>query len=283
MRLAPVLAIGLVPMALAGCLSSDAPSPWGKSRSLLGNCVDVDTAVIQYVIVERPAGTDEINRRAWDRVDEQVFSYETRCLLEQAGLRIGIAGESTPGALRKLIDDPRTPWGHRIRTFALHRPAPLTVSECIDRVEFSVPTANSRTVPFKCDRVVLGFDLTVQEGDEGKALVKLVPRARYQDPSQLLPNDPGDRGMSTEVFPAAGIELALSPADHLVIGTDSYWVGTFGHAAFTAENDERKVQRLLVLKAARPHVSRATSSAQSSVASNVSPIPVAAQAGGARP
>src|SRR5262245_35182380 len=203
MRLARALCIAVIPVALAGCLSEGTRARLFNSLPLLGTGNDPDTAQIQYVIIERRAGADEINRHTWDRVDEQILPFETRAILNEAGLRVGIAGESAPGMLRRLIDDPRTAWGHRARTFALDRPVPLLVNSTLPHAEFSMPTAKRGTTAFSHDGVVLGFEITVRDGAEGKSLVKLVPRARYRDPSQLLPADIADRGLATETFPIA--------------------------------------------------------------------------------
>jgi hypothetical protein len=251
MRLARVLCFALVPAALAGCLSEGTRARLFNSLPLLGTGNDANSAQIQYVIIERRAGTEEINRRAWDRVDETLLPFEARDALADVGLRVGTAGESAPGVLRHLIDDPRTAWGHRARTFALDRPVPLLVNSTLPHAEFSMPTADLGTSAFSHEGVVLGFEITVRDGPEGKSLVKLVPRARYRDPSQILPADIADRGLATETFPIIGFEIALAPSEYLVIGTDHYWAGTFGHAAFTGTNDELPVQRLLVLRASR--------------------------------
>jgi hypothetical protein len=263
-------------VVLTGCLSSSGTVGRLSPFPLVGTGAEPDTAIIQYVIVERNLGTDEINRRAWDRVDEQILPYETRSVLEAAGLRIGTANESAPGVLRKLIEDPRTASGHRARTFALDRPAPLTVTGHLERAEFSAPTANGGPTKFARNGVVLGFDMTVCKANEGKVLVKFVPRARYQYLSHLLPTNIEDRGLGTDTFPAAGFELALAPTDYLVIGTDSYWSGTFGHAAFTERTDDRHVQRLLVIRAGR------SSSDQPKTEDESQPPPIAAQAGTVR-
>lgn len=99
--------------------------------------------------------------------------------------------------------------------------------------------------------VFLGFELTVRDGPDGKMLVKLVPHARFREANYLLPSETGERAVGTDHFPAAGFEVALSPSEFLVIGTDSYREGTLGHATLTGQEDDRAVQRLLVLRAGR--------------------------------
>jgi hypothetical protein len=263
-------------VVLTGCHSSGGPVGRLSPFPLVGTGAEPDTAIIQYVIVERNLGTDEINRRAWDRVDEQILPYETRAILEAAGLRVGTANESASGVLRKLIEDPRTASGHRARTFALDRPAPLTVTGHLDRAEFAVPTANGGRTKFARNAVILGFDLTVRKATEGKVLVQFVPRARYQDLGHLLPTNIEDRGLGTDTFPAAGFEIALTSSDYLVVGTDSYWNGTFGHTAFTERTEDRHVQRLLVIRAGR------SSADQPKTEDGSQPPPIAVQAGTVR-
>jgi hypothetical protein len=255
MRLARAVLFALVPIVLAGCFTQASRSRSINPFPLLGGGQDPDSALVKYVVIERKAGSEEINRQAWARVDEQILPFETRKALEQAGLRVGVTGESAPGELRRLIDEPRTKWGHRVRTFGLDSPAPLILSTNLPHVEFSLPGPNGEKVPFVKDGVVLGFDITVRDGKDGKMVVKFVPRARFSDPTQLMPADIADRGLGTQTFPAAGVEIAIAPNEYLVIGTDNFWRGTFGHATFTDVNEDRPVQRMLVLSAFRNRAS----------------------------
>jgi hypothetical protein len=251
MRLARSLLLALAPVGLAGCFhEADRPS-WMNRIPLLRSTPDTDAAALEYVLIERPIGGDEINRRVWDHVDEQFLPFETRVVLESTGLRVGIASESVSGPLRKMIDDPRTGRGHRLRTFSLDKAAPMLVSGVTPHVAFPMPAGENGTTRFAHDDTALGFEVAVRDGPDGKVLVKLVPHVRYRDPGHLLPGETGERDVGIEHFPAAGFEVALSPTEFLVIGTDFYWDGTFGHAAFTGPKEDHQVQRLLVLRAGR--------------------------------
>jgi hypothetical protein len=251
MRLARLLVSPLLLAALAGCLHVAERPPWLDPFPLIGATPDGDGAAVEYVLIERPGGGEDVNRRVWDRIDEQVLPFEARTVLEEAGLRVGIASESAPGPLRKLIEDPRTDRGHRGRLFALDKPTPLTVGMPLPRAEFAVPAAEGGTAKFARDTACLGFEITVRDAGEGKVVLHLVPNARYRDPNRLLPTDGGIRGEATEAFPGAAFELTVAPTEYLVIGTDWYWEGTFGHFLFAGGTDERPVQRLLVLRGTR--------------------------------
>ena len=275
MRLARWLVIGLLPLGLAGCLHEADRPTWMNRIPLLRNAPEPGTASLEYVLIERPAGGEEINRQVWNRIDELIVPFETRLVLEATGLRVGIASESTPGPLRKLIDEPRTGRGHRYRTFPLDKPAPLLVSGPVPHATFPIPSGEDGTSRFVRDDAALGFEVTVRDGPDGKVQVKLVPHARFRDAGHLLPTG-GERNVGTETFPAAGFEIALGPTEYLVIGTDYLREGTFGHAALTGQVEERTVQRLLVLRAGQTKAEPAASTTQATAA------PIASQATAAR-
>jgi hypothetical protein len=268
MRLVRLFLVGLVPVGLIGCVHEADRPAWMNRIPLLRATPEPDSALLAYVIVERTAGGDDVNRKVWDRIDEQLFPFETRTVLEDAGLRVGTASESTPGPLRKMIEDPRTGGGHRGRTFALDKPAPLFVSGAVPRATFALPAADGHRINFNRTEVALGFEVTVRDAPDGKVFIKLVPHAKYREPNQLVPTEGLERDQGLESFPAAGFEVALSPTEYLVVGTDSHRDGTFGHAALTGPKDDRVVQRLLVLRAGRtrPEHSAPTNSDSQAVA-----------------
>ena len=275
MRLARLALIALVPAGLAGCLHEADRPTWMNRIPLLSHTPEPGTAALKIVLIERPAGGEEINREVWQRIDELIVPFETRLVLEATGLRVGIASESTPGSLRKLIDDPRTGRGHRFRTFSLDKPAPLLVSGVVPHAAFPMPSGEDRTIKFARDDVALGFEVTVRDGPDGKVLVKLVPHAKFRDPGHL-PLDGGERDVGTDHFPAAGFEVPLAPTEFLVLGTEFYREGTFGHAALIGTADDRPVQRLLVLRAGQTRGEPAEPATQAAA------LPIASQATAAR-
>src|SRR5262249_61028642 len=108
-----------------------------------------------------------------------------------------------PGPLRKLIEDPRTVRGPRHRTFPIDKPAPLFLTDPLPRAEFALCAADGSPAFFARESVALGFEITVRDAPEGKVQVRLVPRARYREPSRLLPPGLGERDPATQTLPAA--------------------------------------------------------------------------------
>jgi hypothetical protein len=242
MRRARRWLVALLVVGLAGCFSTrEQRARWADPFDLFAPGRDTDSASVHYVIIERPVG-EEINRRVWDQVDEQIVPFETRTALEAAGLRVGRVGGTMPALLRRLVDNPRSRGGLRGRYFALDKPVPLATTDRLPTVDFPVADAEGNVSRFTKEKATLGFDVTVREakaGETGAVVLKVVPHARFRDPTRLLVGELSDGDIATELFPAAGIEL--------VIGTDSYREDTFGHAALVGEKDGEPAQRLIVL------------------------------------
>lgn len=277
MRRARGFWIAVLAVTLAGCLSTkEQRAKWTDPFDLFAPGRETDTASVHYVLIERPAGGDEINRRVWDQIDEQLLPFETRTSLEAAGLRVGKVGGTMPGPLRRLFDNPRTRGGHRGRFFALDKPFPIATTERLPKVDFPVADPDGGPTRFAKDQAALGFDVTVRETPDGGIVVKLVPHAKFRDPSRLLLGELADGDQATELFQAAEFELPLAANEYLVIGTDSYRDDTFGHAALIGDKDEEPVQRLIVLWAGLTRTPRAGGT-------DASAPPLAAQAGVARP
>jgi hypothetical protein len=78
MRLARLFVIALAPVGLAGCLHEADRPAWMNRIPLLRSTPEPDAAALEYVLIERPAGGEEINRQVWDRIDELIFPFETQ-------------------------------------------------------------------------------------------------------------------------------------------------------------------------------------------------------------
>jgi hypothetical protein len=248
MRRARGLWVALAVVSLAGCFSTQEQRPrWTDPFDLFAPGRETDSASVHYVLIERPAGGDEINRRVWDRIDEQILPFETRVALEAAGLRVGKVGETMPGVLRGMFDSPRTSRGLRGRFFAVDKPFPLATTERLPKVDFPVTDSEGKRTRFVKEKAALGFEVTIREAKEGGVVVKVVPHTRFRDPTRLLLGELTDGDQTTELFPAAGFEIPLSANEYLVIGTDFYRTDTFGQAALIGDKDGEPAQRLMVL------------------------------------
>ena len=212
MRRARRWLVALLVVSLAGCFSTkEQRARWTDPFDLFAPGRETDSASVHYVLIERPVG-EEINRRVWDQVDEQILPFETRTSLEAAGLRVGKVGGTMPGLLRRLVDNPRTRGGLRGRYFALDKPFPLATTERLPMVDFPVVDPQGTSTRFTRETAALGFDVTVREAKmgevgevgDGGVIVKVVPHARFRDPTRLLLGELSDGDTATELSPRLG-------------------------------------------------------------------------------
>ena len=277
-RVRTVGATLLLPL-LAGCFTADGVrGRWADRLQLFHSQPDSDSAHVEYVVIERAAGDEAVNRRVWDRIDEQVLPSEARDILKDNGLRAGTVSATTPGPLRGLIADPRTERGHRFRSFHADKPISLVMGQPAAKADFTFTAGARPAVKFTHDDAQLGFQLSVRPGKDGGVLLKCVPEGKYRDPKPFSTDLTTDREFSADQFTDGGFELPLGPAEYLVIGTDVYWEKTFGHAACVGQTDERKVQRLLVIRAGQPKAEHATPPLLNGQADTTGAPPLASQA-----
>jgi hypothetical protein len=281
----PALFLLLLPL-LTGCFGS------GTSRAqlfdrlpFLNSTPPTDSAFIEYVLIDRPAGREDINRKLWERVDEQVLNADIRSSLQENGLRVGTISDTMPGVLRGMFDDPRTNRGHRFRSFAAEKSAKLLITPDSKRVEFTMPNGEREPIKFIREQALLGFEITVRELGDSKVQVKLVPLAKYHDPSMFIPTKgDGIREQAIETFPTGTIEVTVSGTEYIVIGTDYYANGTFGHVTFVGDSStiERAAQRVLVLRAGLTKAERTAPKLLNGKDDPNGPLPIASQASLAR-
>ncbi|MCA9056931.1 MAG: hypothetical protein KDA85_00470 [Planctomycetaceae bacterium] len=80
------------------------PSPWAsQSSEIAADAPVLSMAKLETIVVSQPANEVRIRRLAWQELDESgVMAPEKRRQLNDAGLRVGVAGGSIPWALQSL-------------------------------------------------------------------------------------------------------------------------------------------------------------------------------------
>lgn len=287
MRLARLTWLAYLPLfsCLVGCMGE------GTTRARLFDGLPFldtkpasESAYLEYVLIDRPAGRDDINRRVWDRVDEQVLNADIRSTLEDNGLRIGTISETMPGILRGMVDDPRTNRGHRFRSFQADKSVALYITPVNKPIDFTMPNGEREPIKFQRDQALLGFEISVKELPDHKVHVKLVPMTKYHDANLFVPQQGELREQATELFPAGTIELTVPQGEYIVIGTEFYKDKTFGKMAFVGESAtlERTAQRVLVLRAGLNKADRVAPQLLNGKDDPTGTLPIASQASLAR-
>jgi hypothetical protein len=236
-------------MLLAGCTyDRGSQTRWYDKFNLLGG-PGPETAFIEYVVIDRPFGSDDINSRIWDRIDEHVIPYETRDLLSSNGFRVGTVSTTTPGTLRTMIDAPHSSIGHRFKSFAAEKTVSLKFNP-LSKAEFVAINESGQSTEFQPVDAKFGFQVTIVPAD-GKSLVKFVPEMTHKDKSKYAP--PGGAGIGwtdeiTETFPRAAFEVPIGEGEYIVIGTDAARRGTLGLTTFSQTEGSTQSQKLIVLR-----------------------------------
>ncbi|MCE9534465.1 MAG: hypothetical protein K8T89_25590 [Planctomycetes bacterium] len=256
MRCARFTSLGFLLLCLTGCLH-DRPTKTASWFDRFGSGpTGPDAIVLEYAIIERPAGNPTINRDAWKVIDEQVLATETRYLLNENGLRAGLIGGLLPSELEGLLANPKSTMGYRRRRLYAGNPAVLTINPTAGLAEYQLkatPDSSLTTVRFEQARFSLS--VTPEHSGDGRIKLKCVPEVEYQDKKHWLP--PGAAGMPwlhskpIERVASLGWELTLSPREYLVVGGINETGPKLGNQLFGGMNGTDKVHRLLIVRAGR--------------------------------
>ena len=257
MRRARAGLLGLFVLTLAGCLN-DRPvqnaSWYDRFRS--GGPTGPDAVFIEYAVIERPAGSAAINRDAWNSIDEQVLSSETRALLSENGLRVGIVGGMLSSDLEGFLANPKSTIGHRQRRLYAGNPAVLTLNGPVPQSEFQMlGVLNGSPTSINLEQAKFALSITPEQAANGRIKLTCVPEVEYQDKKHWTP--PGAAGMGwlnnkpVDKFTALAFEANLSPREYLVVGAFHERGPWLGNQLFGGLNGQEKVQRLIVIRTGR--------------------------------
>lgn len=262
MRHCRVLLLALTAGALAGC-ATDKPlssTSWRQRfQPFQAADSDCDTVRMELALLEVPVGDRSVNGSLWTFIDEQVIALEKKDTLESNGFRIGLAGATPPDELRELIESERTcPGARRIEMHAGKEGKLLELGPPRERCRFDLPQGEQpATVELKKGQCCLLVVPTLTE--DGRTRLTFTPQVKHAA-RDLMPWRPkSDRSGWTrqdqeaiESYAALSWEVTLSPGQYVLVGARNDRPGTLGHTCFVRTDEPTPVQRLLVLRTARP-------------------------------
>src|SRR5262245_41665947 len=98
MRLVWIILGAIVAGWMAGCATAPLPprpSLWDRFVPL-EESLGEDVVQVEVAVIRRLPGDVLMNDHLWERVDEQIVSFEERQMLETNGLRVGVVGGHPP-------------------------------------------------------------------------------------------------------------------------------------------------------------------------------------------
>jgi hypothetical protein len=213
---------------------------------------------LDVALVDQPAGDAFLDRELWQIGDEQGVDLETKPVLEENGLRVGLVGGLLPARLQALLSSERScPEPRRLRAEP-GKPVAVPVGAVRPVCAFGVRVAGA-TRPVEFREACCEFRVVPIIGEQGRVRLCFTPQVRHGKP-QIRPHvarDPDGELRWTieplepvEEFDALHFEVVVAPEECVVIGTRFDQPGTLGHCWFVPPRD-RPRQHLLVVRANR--------------------------------
>jgi hypothetical protein len=249
-------------VALAGCATppSGPAAPGDPTTRANNEGEDEDAILLHLAIVERPLGDRVLNREVWSMADEQVL-LDQKATLRANGFRVCLIGGQLPGCLQTLLQSPRfCPTLRQIHTH-LNTPVPITLGPLRPHCSYQLDE-NGQTSTLNLNDAQCLLEVTAQAGEEGKLCLRLAPHVRHGK-STIAPHPARDPDGSLkwsweaqqpeEVYAFLSWELTVTPDEYVVVGLplEAAEGNNLGQLCFVSEQDQKRVQRLVVLRGAR--------------------------------
>ena len=251
-------ALVLCAVAGVGCerllTGGDKPAAQTIARSL-APIASSDGLIVDYILLERPAGDPFLNRDLWTAA-LPAGAPERRTLLVENGLRAGTLAGNVPTPFRTLIEsESDTVKSHR-STFNNRKETVIPTAGPIDPCRFSVlADLAGKPAPVELKQANCGILVRPQPTPDGRVRLWCEPQIQHGDKrAWFRPNEDGTQfakceEVPLEKYPGLGFEVTLGPDDYLVIGWAADEPDSLGSVLFAVEAQGRPRQRLLVIRA----------------------------------
>lgn len=219
---------------------------------------------LEYQIIQRPTDDPLMGEILWDQIVEMgLFKPNNRRLLNEAGIRVGVASNPPPAALDKLLgnlsefevastaNERRKHSGHVITLpdgGHVDAQTGRLVEQCTTKI---LVDGQTKERDFKNARGVIV--VTAHSAQDGWARVTFAPEIRYGDVHTVpVAGTAGwgkwDTGQSVHKLPKQQFELTLLKGDTVVITALGESDNRIGDLFFRTKIDGVTVQRMLVVK-----------------------------------
>jgi hypothetical protein len=265
-RLVLLLAISLCG---AGCSFIDRHASAAPKSPLGSASPSPDSVTLEILFVRAAIGSDKLNQRIWNHVDEQRLPADLRRMLTENGIRTGVVSGQIPDELAKLmtLTDKKAP--------NRDEPVPVNLLEEEPNVTMRLLQARAgRRNEVVCSGSYEQLPLLERRENQvrghtflaadGRMALKSFPTAANEVDIELVPEihhgekmprwvgSDGvlrlDAGKPREVFDWLGMRFKLSPGEMLVMTNLPDRPGSLGHYFFTQPTSERTSQKLLVIR-----------------------------------
>ncbi len=256
MRLGWVLVVGLF---LVGCISPSSVTStgwWNRFRAFQGP-TGPDVVQMDVAILELPIGDRTINQDIWALADEQAVSMEAKAVLDDNGFRVGQVGGITPPELQALLTSDRSCVHSRRIQLHANNPHYITLGPAATPCRFQLHQ-DREEIPVALEKGQYTLAVVPTLTEEGRTKLRFTPQIQTGSP-RLVPRPKGNgKGWelqeqpTAENYTAMSWEVSLAPNDYVLVGGRFGCPTTLGNASFIRPDEPKPVQRLLVIRTARP-------------------------------
>lgn len=215
----------------------------------------IEGLVVESVLVEQPLGDTFLDRDLWAEVSP-VGSPETRVLLGENGLRVGVVSGTGPQKLQTLLGSATDTVSPQLTTFQMRKDTVLPTATPPEACKYEVRTdLGGKPTTVELTHARCGVLVRPQQTADGRVRVWCEPQVQHGDRQQWLrPNEDGTKfaqhnEVPAEKYAALGVEATLGPDDYLILGWDAAAPDTLGSVLFSADAAGRPRQRVLVIRA----------------------------------
>jgi hypothetical protein len=259
------LLLGLLTATLLGCTSGPVmhSTAW-LDRFRRGALPSGPDAVqIDIALIERPVGDRTLNDKLWSLADEQVIDIDQKALLEDNGFRVGQIGGLPPPELQSLLTSERSCTNARRLTSRAGESKPLALGPELAKCSFRVQR-NGEPALVTLEQAQCVLEMTPTLTADGRTKLRFVPMVQHGETRQTVCPAPDHSGFmlhserATEPYPNLAWEVTLAPNEYVVIGGRYEQRETLGNQYFVRPDEEKPVQRLLVIRTNRAAPPEAT-------------------------
>jgi hypothetical protein len=211
---------------------------------------------MDVAILERPVGDQALNQDIWALADEQAVAMEAKAVLDDNGLRVGQVGGITPPELQALLTSERS--CVRSRRIQLHanNAQYITLGSAPAQCRFQLHQ-DRQEIPVALDKGQYTLAVVPTLTEDGRTKLRFTPQIQTGSPHLLpRPNESGglewQEQRPAENYTALSWEVTLAPNEYVLVGGRFDCPNTLGHASFIRPDEAKPVQRLLVIRTARP-------------------------------
>lgn len=246
-----------------GCQLIRAPAGLHQANKIPALRPPPDAVALDIVFIERPMGDALLGTELWKHVDEVAsLSSDTRGMLRQNGLRVGVVGSHPPEALQTMLglrsDYAYEPAAEQAKLLVGHKSVvrsggetEIQTSPEYERCTIScVADSGARSREYELARCL--FRVTSTRIEDGWVRLDFVPQVQF-GPEQLR-HVAGDGGwqfsntQKSDVLFTQRFSLTIGTGEMVVITMRDEPPGSLGRVFFAGPEEHPQVQRVLLVR-----------------------------------